>query len=107
MSDAMHRFDDKQHCYTCTENGRLLYCAWFSFPDAVSTDKPEAPAPESAMVLEGLYCNNAGKDRLLFFVRSIALEAADDTGRKTIQLLSADPLFCKTMDAAQFQGVNR
>ncbi|WP_143774453.1 GNAT family N-acetyltransferase [Niastella vici] len=102
LSDAMHRFEDKQHCYTCTENGRLLCCAWFSFPDAVSTDKPEVPAPESAMVLERLYCNNTGKDRLLSFVKSMALEAANYTGRKTIQLLSADPLFCKTMNAAGF-----
>jgi len=107
LSDAMHRFDDKQHCYTCSENGRLLYCAWLSFPDAVSTDKPGAPAPESAMVLESLYCNNEGKNRLLSFVKSTAMEVAGYTGMKCVKLLSADRLFCKTMEAAGFKIVNR
>jgi hypothetical protein len=100
LSDAMHRFEDKQHCYTWTENGRLLCCAWFSFPDTVSTEKPDVPAPESAMVVETLYCNNGGKDRLCSFVKSMAVEAAGFLGKKSINILSADRLFCETMDAA-------
>lgn len=100
LSDAMRRFDSRQHCYTWTENGRLLCCIWVSFPDAVSTDKLHLPAPESAMVLEALYCNDAGKDRLLSFVKSMTLEAAGFLGRKSFKMVSANPLFCETMEAA-------
>ena len=76
MEDAMYRFDDKQHCFTCSENGRLLCCAWFSYRD-----------DDNAIVLQHLYYHASAKDRVQNFLQSI-IDVAVNEERSSIYFVS-------------------
>jgi hypothetical protein len=104
LADAMRRFEDGQHCFTWVENGRLLCCAWFSYPDAFSTTKNNDPVTENTIVLKSFFCHAAAKERVLAFLYGV-LDITVDRERSSFYLLANDPLFCHILDVAGFPVV--
>ena len=100
----MHRFDTGQHCFTWTENGRLLGCAWFSYPDTFSAEMKNKPLTDNAIVLQSLYCHSAEKNRLPSFLNGV-IDAAVNKERSSIYFLADDQLFCQALESAGFQIV--
>jgi hypothetical protein len=96
LANAMRRFEIGQHCYTWVESGRLLGCAWFSYPDdhEVTND----PVTDNIFVLQSTYYHAAAKDRLPSFLQGV-IEAAVKQENKTY-LLTDDLLFCEALNAA-------
>lgn len=105
LSDAMYRLENGQSAFTFMENGRLLCCAWFSFPDCNEAEGNNNPATETAMVLESCYCDREGKDRLPALVNSVAMDVANKKESSLIYFRASDPLFCKALKLAGFQVV--
>lgn len=104
LGDAMFRLERGQHCYTWTENGRLMCCAWFGYPER-SEEKKENNNPEAGNTIEfkNLYCHPAGKDRLSAFLYGVIDAAVNKEGKNYIQ--TGSPLFCQALEAAGFQSV--
>jgi hypothetical protein len=97
LANAMRRFDTGQHCFTWTENGRLLGCAWFSYPDNVEATNNNLHI-DSTFVLQHIYCHTGAKDRLSSFLHGV-IDAAVNQESKTY-FLADDVLFCKALGAA-------
>ena len=72
----MYRFYYKKNCFTCSENGRLLCCAWFSYRD-----------DDNAIVLQHLYYHASAKDRVQNFLQSI-IDVAVNEERSSIYFVS-------------------
>jgi hypothetical protein len=97
LADAMSRMEDKQHCFTWIGNGRLLACAWFSYPDNPGND----PVTENTLVLDHLYCHQATGDRLPAFLQGVIDAAANKEGKN--YFLTNEPSFCKTLETLNAQ----
>lgn len=99
LADAMFRLETGQHCYTWVENGRLLSCAWFTFPDAEENSDPL----DKDLELTNLYSHTAGKDQLQFFLYNVIDAVITET--KAGNFISNEKLFCQVLDAIGFERV--
>lgn len=101
LGDAMFRLERGQHCYTWIENGRLMACAWFGYPEH-SEEKKGNIDPEAGNTIEfrNLYCHQAAKDRLTGFLNKVIDAAVNKEGKDHI--LTNDPVFCKVLEEAGF-----
>ena len=104
LGDAVYRLERGQHCYTWTENGRLLCCAWFSYPDAASAQKDNDLVRDNTIELQGFYYHGTAKDRLPDFLHGM-IEATVNNERNSIYFLAGDRLFCRAMNEAGFRIV--
>ncbi|HEX6429252.1 MAG TPA: GNAT family N-acetyltransferase [Niastella sp.] len=103
MGDAMYRLETGQHAFTWVENGRLLCCAWFKYPDNSVAENDNKPAAETAIVLESCYYEGEGKDRLADLVNSVVTDIADKKEGVPVYFRASDPLFCKALQLAGSQ----
>lgn len=97
LADAMHRFDIGQHCFTWTENGRLLCCAWFSYQDLPGATNNN-PVTDNTFVLHSFYCDATAKDRLPSFFHGVIDAAVNQKSRA--YFLTDDLLFCEALGSA-------
>jgi CelD/BcsL family acetyltransferase involved in cellulose biosynthesis len=104
LGNAVYRLERGQHCYTFAENGRLLCCAWLSYPDAASAEKDSDLVRDHTIELQGFYCHEAARDRLPDFLHGM-LEATMNKERNSIYFLANDRLFCRAMEEAGFRTV--
>lgn len=95
LSNAMRRLETGQHCYTWMENGQLLACAWFRFPEPAAAEKDSSPVHEKLMVWEGYYCHAAAKSRIHDFISKVIDAGVNNDERSHFQ--TADQLFCKVL----------
>lgn len=57
LKDALHRFEDRQSCYTYSEPGKLLFCVWVykqQQKEAIK-DSKDNPILSGSQVLDGFY----------------------------------------------------
>jgi hypothetical protein len=97
LADAMRRFDIGQHCFTWIEDGRLLGCAWFSYPDNAEATNNN-PVTDKTFELQSLYFDAGAKDRLCSFLHSV-IDAAVNQESKTY-FRADDSLFCEALACA-------
>jgi CelD/BcsL family acetyltransferase involved in cellulose biosynthesis len=97
LADAMRRFDDRQHCFTWMENGRLLCCAWFSYGEA-SEEKGKGQQADNTIILREVYCHPGAKDRLAAFYSEVIDLAVNHEGKT--YFLTDDLLFCRALELA-------
>jgi hypothetical protein len=97
LADAMRRFDDRQHCFTWMENGRLLCCAWFRYAEA-SEEKEKGRPQDNTIIFQEIYCHPAGKDRLSSFYSEVIDQAVNHEGKN--YFLTDDLLFCRALELA-------
>ncbi|THU39346.1 GNAT family N-acetyltransferase [Niastella caeni] len=104
LGDAMFRLERSQHCYTWIENGRLMGCAWFGYPEP-SNEKKENNNPEAGNTIEfqHIYCHSAAKDRLSDFLKGVIDAAVNKEGKNRI--LTSDPLLSQALEAAGFSNM--
>ncbi|WP_081169891.1 GNAT family N-acetyltransferase [Niastella populi] len=80
LADAMRRFEEGAHCYTWTDNGLLLGCAWIAnMRSAISGYNYGNDTEDFIMSLSGIYCHRKGRKGFPLFLRSIANALALDT----------------------------
>ncbi len=80
LTDAMRRFEEGAHCYTWTENGLLLGCAWIANMRSAITGYNYGNETEDFILsLSGIYCHRKGRKGFPMFLRSIAHALALDT----------------------------
>jgi CelD/BcsL family acetyltransferase involved in cellulose biosynthesis len=80
LADAMRRFEEGAHCYTWTDNGLLLGCAWIANMRSALTGYNYGNETEDfIMSLSGVYCHRKGRKGFPLFLRSIANALALDT----------------------------
>lgn len=97
LADAMRRFEIGQHCFTWTENSRLLGCAWFSYPDNPDTTNNN-PVTDNSFALQTFYCHTAAKDRVPSFLHGV-IDAAVNQEKRTC-FLTDNLLFCEALKTA-------
>ncbi|WP_276499744.1 GNAT family N-acetyltransferase [Pontibacter litorisediminis] len=68
LSEAMRRLEGGESCYTWSDGGSLLGCAWLAGP---RTSVP-GEVPEGAAMLQGLYLHAAGVGRQGDFLKAVA-----------------------------------
>ncbi len=68
LSEAMRRLEGGESCYTWSDGGSLLGCAWLAGP---RTSVP-GEVPEGTAVLQGLYLHAAGVGRQGDFLKAVA-----------------------------------
>jgi CelD/BcsL family acetyltransferase involved in cellulose biosynthesis len=80
LADAMRRFEEGAHCYTWTDNGLLLGCAWIANMQSAITGYNFGNETEDFILsLSGIYCHRKGRKGFPMFLRSIANALALDT----------------------------
>jgi hypothetical protein len=93
LDDAMYRLEKGQHCFTWIETGRLLCCAWISYPDTFSAEKNNNHAAEIDIVLESVYCHSSVKDQFPSFLNNVVIDIAVTQERNSIYILADEKLF--------------
>lgn len=79
LSDAMRRFEEGAHCYTWTDNGLLLGCAWIAnMQSAINGYNYGNETEDFIMSLSGIYCHRKGRKGFPYFLRSVANALALD-----------------------------
>ncbi|HUP13508.1 MAG TPA: GNAT family N-acetyltransferase [Niastella sp.] len=79
LSDAMRRFEEGAHCYTWTNNGLLLGCAWIANMKSEVNGYSYGNETEDFMLsLSGVYCHRKGRKNFPYFLRSLANALALD-----------------------------
>jgi CelD/BcsL family acetyltransferase involved in cellulose biosynthesis len=80
LSDAMRRFEEGAHCYTWTDNGMLLGCAWIAnMQSAINGYNYGNETEDFILSLSGVYCHRKGRKGFPLFLQSIANSLALDT----------------------------
>lgn len=79
LSDAMRRFEEGAHCYTWTDNGLLLGCAWIgNMQSTINGYSYGNETEDFIMSLSGIYCHRKGRKGFPHFLRSLANALALD-----------------------------
>lgn len=79
LSDAMRRFEEGAHCYTWTDNGLLLGCAWIAnMQSAINGYGYGNETEDFILSLSGVYCHRKGRKGFPCFLRSLANALALD-----------------------------
>ncbi|MCS3802202.1 GNAT family N-acetyltransferase [Niastella sp. OAS944] len=79
LSDAMRRFEEGAHCYTWTDNGLLLGCAWIgNMQSSINGYNYGNETEDFIMSLSGIYCHRKGRKGFPYFLRSVANALALD-----------------------------
>jgi hypothetical protein len=79
LSDAMRRFEEGAHCYTWTDNGLLLGCAWIAnMQSAINGYNYGSETEDFILSLSGVYCHRKGRKGFPYFLRSLANALALD-----------------------------
>jgi CelD/BcsL family acetyltransferase involved in cellulose biosynthesis len=79
LSDAMRRFEEGAHCYTWTDNGLLLGCAWIAnMQSAINGYNYGNETEDFILSLSGVYCHRKGRKGFPNFLRSLANALALD-----------------------------
>jgi hypothetical protein len=107
LEDALRRFEQGERSYTWSENGLLLGCAWLGVPGQSRRNSlPRLQLPEGAVLLQGLYCHPAAKNRWQAFLAAVAGEAGQDKEPVGVYALAADkdPVLNQALVAAGFRA---
>jgi len=78
LANAMQRFEEGAHCYTWSEDGLLLGCAW------ITNMKTEG----WIISMSGIYCHPKGRKQFPLFLKSVAAEAAIDTTHSRLYIIT-------------------
>jgi CelD/BcsL family acetyltransferase involved in cellulose biosynthesis len=79
LSDAMRRFEEGAHCYTWTDNGLLMGCAWIAnMQSAINGYSYGNETEDFILSLSGVYCHRKGRKGFPYFLRSLANALALD-----------------------------
>ena len=79
LSDAMRRFEEGAHCYTWTDNGLLMGCAWIANMQSANNGYSYGNETEDFILsLSGVYCHRKGRKGFPYFLRSLANALALD-----------------------------
>lgn len=80
LSDAMRRFEEGAHCYTWTDNGLLMGCAWIgNMQSAINGYSYGNETEDFILSLSGIYCHRKGRKGFPYFLRSLANALALDS----------------------------
>jgi CelD/BcsL family acetyltransferase involved in cellulose biosynthesis len=88
LSDAMRRLEIGEHCYSWVENGKLLGCAWLTNGKHATAEYDTGKIDGWFISLSGLYYHQKGRNRLPFFLQSVAAELAADTICETFYIVN-------------------
>jgi CelD/BcsL family acetyltransferase involved in cellulose biosynthesis len=108
LAEAMRRFESGDQCYTWSEAGRLLGCAWLGgLRPSPGRDLPNTELPEGAAVLEGFYFHPAGRGHCQAFLKAVVAQVARDRQATEIFALApaGDAAICQSVKAAGFVEV--
>ncbi|MBO9203070.1 MULTISPECIES: GNAT family N-acetyltransferase [Niastella] len=97
LADAMYRLETGQYCYTWIENGKLLSCAWFNFPDASSKEGKSSQEHNYDIELKELYCYIKDRDKLRSFIFSMIDHVASE--KNDIGIRTNNKFFSQAMEA--------
>lgn len=106
LEDAMRRFELGERCYTWSQSGRLLACAWLSAAGpALHRSPPGLKLPEGVALLQGFYCHPAGRGRWSAFLAAVAGQAGREKGAGEVFALgqAGDPVLVQALQAAGFR----
>lgn len=103
LLNAMHRFQDGEHCFTWAKGGLLLACAWLS-EKTTSTGESADICVEThpTLSLTKLYCHSKARAELPKFLQSVFSEIAVDKSAPTIYV-AADHADYDALNQAGFQ----
>lgn len=71
LENAMRRFENGECCYTWSENGRLMCCAWLN-GDLPTNGQSKEETKQEIPVVHELYCHSEFSDKLVNFLNSVA-----------------------------------
>ncbi|MFD2247990.1 GNAT family N-acetyltransferase [Pontibacter ruber] len=97
LEEAMHRFEVGEHCYSWSEQGQLLGCAWVGAADQAAQRVLLSQLPEGVVLVQGIYCHPAAYDRLLSFLAAVVREALEEPNVPAIVISVKDTALCKAL----------
>lgn len=99
LANAMHRFEEGEHCYSWVNDGVLLGCAWVTAgKPAVYESDATSKIEERIILLSGLYCHPQGRQQFAFFLNGVAAQEAIDIPHDKFYIITdcdAYPVFEK------------
>ncbi|HYH14829.1 MAG TPA: GNAT family N-acetyltransferase [Flavisolibacter sp.] len=106
LATAMRRFEQGEHCYTWTEDSRLLGCAWLAGTTALLQDTGEGGIA-SGVCLNGIYCHSAGKDKITSFLKATITAVTADRDEEHIYVLATDVSLYEPLEAIGFRDLGK
>lgn len=103
MEAAMRNFEQGWHCYTWAEGGRLLGCVWVGRTIPSAEAKDSGPL-EDGVVLQELYCHEAGGERLQHFLGAVAAEASANSDSKRVFALAEHAFMHEALQRVGFRS---
>jgi CelD/BcsL family acetyltransferase involved in cellulose biosynthesis len=89
LSDAMRRFEEGAHCYTWTDNGLLLGCAWIgNMQSNINGYSYGNETEDFILSLSGVYCHRKGRKGFPYFLRSLANALALDAIQNKLYIVT-------------------
>ncbi|MFD2247989.1 GNAT family N-acetyltransferase [Pontibacter ruber] len=106
LEEAMHRFEVGEHCYSWSEQGQLLGCAWVGAADQEAQRVHLSQLPEGVALVQGIYCHPAAYDRLLSFLAAVVKEALGEPNAPAIVISVKDAALCKVIEASGIKSLS-